>query len=66
MGILLSIEGFTENAIKKANNQNIILMSGEDLYYVLDNKIDFRDLLHKKKKHAHQTGKSFITIREIL
>lgn len=66
LGILLSIEDFTKNAIQKANNENIILMNGEDLYYVLDNRIDFRDLLRRKKRYAHQTGNSFLSVREML
>jgi len=65
LGLFISHSSFTETAIAKANNRNIILMDGEDLVYVLENKIDYLDLLRKKKKYASQTGNCFYKAKEV-
>lgn len=68
LGILISNSGFTETAINNANDgkRNILLMDGEDLFFVLENRISYTDLLKHKKRHAAQTGNSYLKVREIL
>ncbi len=66
LGLFISHSSFTETAITKANQKNIILMDGEDLVSVLENKIDYLELLRKKKKHAAQTGNSFYKAKDII
>lgn len=66
LGLFISHSSFTDTAVQKANQKNIILMDGEDLVYVLDNKIDYLELLRKKKKHAAQTGNCFYKAKNII
>ncbi len=66
LGLFISHSAFTETAIEKANNKNIILMDGEDLVNILENKIDYLDLLRRKKRHASETGQSFLKAKKII
>lgn len=66
LGVLISYSGFTPTAIEKANNKNILLMDGSDLYLILDNRVDLRNLIRYKRKHASQTGNSFYRAQEII
>ncbi|MDO8455191.1 MAG: restriction endonuclease [Sulfurimonas sp.] len=66
LGLFISHSSFTETAIIKANQKNIILMDGEDLVYVLENKINYIELLRKKKRHASQTGNCFYKAKDII
>ena len=66
LGLFISHSSFTETAIKKANEKNIILMDGEDLVNILENKIDYLDLLRRKKRHASETGQSFLKAKKII
>ncbi len=68
LGLFLSINGFTENVILKRSNSTpkIILMDGEDLFFVLDGRIDLPTLLTRKRKFAAQTGKIYLPVKEIL
>jgi len=66
LGLFISHSSFTDTAIDKANQKNIILMDGEDLLYVLENKIDYIDLLRNKKRHAAETGESFLSVKKMI
>jgi len=66
LGLFISHSAFTDTAIKKANQKNLILMDGEDLLYVLENKIDYIDLLKNKKRHAAETGESFLSVKKMI
>lgn len=66
LGLLISNNGFTETAINNANNKNILLMDGQDLFFVLEDRIDLRDLLRYKKRHAAETGNSFYRVKDII
>ncbi len=68
-GLFISIEGFTPTslqAFEKGTTQNILLMDGEDLLYVLKERIDLVKLLSEKRKHAARTGNIFYKARFIL
>jgi len=66
LGLFVSHSAFTDTAIKKANQKNIILMDGEDLLYVLENKINYLELLRNKKRHAAETGESFLSVKKMI
>lgn len=66
LGLLISNNGFTETAINNANNKNILLMDGQDLFFVLEDRIDLRELLRYKKRHAAETGNSFYKVNDII
>jgi hypothetical protein len=68
-GLFISIEGFTPTsmqAFEKGTTPNILLMDGEDLLYVLEERIDLVKLLSEKRKHASRTGEIFYKARFIL
>lgn len=66
LGLFVSHSAFTDTAIEKANQKNIILMDGEDLLYVMENKIDYLELLRNKKRHAAETGESFLSVKKMI
>jgi hypothetical protein len=43
-----------------------MLMDGADLYAVLDERIDLRELLRRKRRETSMTGRVLLTAAEIL
>ena len=68
LGLFLSINGFSEDAIKAhaSGRRLIILMDGSDLMAVLEGRIDLVQLLLRKRRHAAETGNIYLRIHEIL
>lgn len=55
LGLMISVEGFTEAASSKATSGGRLLaifMDGRDIILVLDGLADFRHLLARKLRHA--------------
>ncbi|MBI5668994.1 MAG: restriction endonuclease [Chloroflexi bacterium] len=68
-GLMISITGFTEGAIRTANDSKcIILMDGDDLYLTLDPRtnLTLQDLLRNKISGFSRRGTSFVSARDIL
>lgn len=67
-GLFVAIAGFEPTAVELHSRRRspIILMDGGDLYAVLDNRIDLRELLRNKLRHAAMTGDILHTAAEIL
>ena len=67
LGLFISINGFTNEGIEafQRSRPNIFLMDGEDLSAVLEGFIDLRELLHRKQRHAAQTGEVYRRFRDI-
>ena len=68
LGLFLSINGFSEDAIKAhtTGRKLMILMDGSDLMAVLEERIDLIELLYRKKRFASQTGNIYLRIHEIM
>jgi hypothetical protein len=68
LGLFVSINGFHESAVKHHSGQGaqMLLMSGGDLYLVLDGRIDLAELLRRKLRHASQTGEILLEASKIL
>jgi len=68
LGLFLAINGFEPTAISlhSGNRSPIILMDGADLFAVVDDRIDLRALLQRKRREASMTGRVFITASEVL
>ncbi len=68
LGLLLSINGFSEDAPKvhSSGRSSIVLMDGSDLMAVLEGRIDLIQLLLRKRRHAAQTGNIYLRIHEVL
>jgi hypothetical protein len=67
-GLFVAIEGFEPSAVElhSRRGSHILLMDGGDLYTVLDGRIDLRDLLRRKLRHAAMTGEILYTAGQIL
>jgi restriction endonuclease Mrr len=68
LGIYISINGYTSDAVQTVSSgrRTVILMDGQDLTAVLENRIDLVQLLLRKRKTAAETGNIYLTINEIL
>jgi len=64
LGLLLSMSGFTPNAIAKYSDRRatILLMDQYDLQAVLEERIDFVEMMRRKRRHAAETGNIFLQI----
>ena len=61
LGLFISVLGFTNEGISavQRTRPNLILMDGQELIPVLDYITDLRELLHRKIRHAAQTGEIY-------
>lgn len=69
LGLFLSINGFSEDAVKAhstGGRRLMILMDGSDLMAVIEGRIDLIQLLLRKRRHASQTGNIYLKIHEII
>jgi hypothetical protein len=68
LGLFLSINGFSTDAVTahSASRKVILLMDGSDLMAVLERRVDLVELLHRKRRHASQTGEIFLRIMDVL
>ncbi len=65
-GLFVAISGFEPTAVELHSHRRspLILMDGADLYAVLDVRVDLRDLLRRKIRHAAMTGDIFLTVSQ--
>ena len=68
LGLFLSMSGFQYTALSKHSDRRftIILMEGPDLMAVLEQRIDFAEMLRRKRRHATETGQIFFPLYPIL
>lgn len=68
LGLFISVNGFHESAVEhhSGHGAQMLLMSGGDLYLVLDGRVDLVELLRRKLRHASQTGEVLLEASEIL
>ena len=66
LGLFLSINGFSVDGVKAhaAGRSVTILMTGADLMAVLEERIDFVQLIRRKKRHAAQTGDILLEFKD--
>lgn len=68
-GLFISIEGFSQTSLQayeRGMAPNILLFDGEDLMYVLEERIDLDTLISEKRKYASRTGEIYCKARFIL
>lgn len=59
LGLFISVNGFNLSATSiTGSGKSIILMDGQDLMQVLENRISLTDLILLKRRHAAETGES--------
>ena len=68
LGVLLSINGFSEDGVQahSKGRPNLILMDGADLLAVLEERIDFVTLLLRKKRHAAHKGEIYLPVHRMI
>jgi len=68
LGLFVAISGFepTAVALHSGNRSPIMLMDGADLYTVLEERIDLRELLRRKRRETSMTGRVMLTASDIL
>jgi hypothetical protein len=64
--LFVAIAGFESTAVTLHSQRRspLILMDGADLYAVLDARVDLRDLLRRKIRHAAMTGDIFLMVSQ--
>lgn len=68
LGLFLSINGFSDDGVKahSSGRRVMLLMDGSDLMAVLEGRIDFVQLLLRKRREASQSGNIYLRIHEVL
>jgi hypothetical protein len=68
LGLFVSVAGFEPSAISRHSQRGspLVLVDGGDILAVLDERIDLRDLLRRKHRHAAMTGEIFLPISDVL
>jgi hypothetical protein len=67
-GLIISYSGFSEDgltAFSRGRPTNIIAMTGQDLYFILDGKLSLIDALRLKARRAAETGQALVTVYEL-
>lgn len=67
LGLAVSINGFTADygESKSSSLKTMLLMDGADVMAVLENRIDLKDMLFRKRRHASDTGDIFLKFKEM-
>jgi hypothetical protein len=63
MGIIVSVSGYSSVAIKEASSDKtpLLLLDHGHLYLVLGGIMSFSDVVDRVKRHASQTGESYLS-----
>jgi hypothetical protein len=67
-GLFVSYSGFTDEGLEafaQGNATRIICMTGEELWRVLNQKLDLAEVLTHKTRRAAETGKAFVDLRTL-
>jgi hypothetical protein len=68
-GLFISYSGFTSKGIEQFSRgraTNIIGMSGQDLFLILEGRIPLVDAILKKARKAAETGQFYVPVQELL
>jgi hypothetical protein len=62
MGIMISISGYSEVAIKEASGRRtpLLLMDHRHLFFALGGGATFTEIIDRVRRHASQTGEAFL------
>ena len=65
-GLFISQSGFTAAGLSAfGQGKSVVCMDGLDLYEILDQQLDFADVLSLKVRRAAETGQAFIRLRDL-
>lgn len=68
-GIFISYSGFTKEgleAFSKGRPTNLITVTGQDLYFVLEGKMSLNEMIHLKSRLAAEEGRICVPVQELL
>jgi hypothetical protein len=68
-GLFISVSGFSQDgltAFSKGKATNIIGMSGQDLYFILNGDVTLTEVINKKARSAAETGDFFVTVFDLM
>lgn len=69
LGLFISMSGFTKEALTRlvhSDKKLVILMDGEDLMAVFEERISLHDMLKRKRREAAQTGNVYLKFRDMI
>ena len=64
MGIMISISGYNENAIKIASRERtpiLLLDYSHIINFILNERMSLKEVIERVRRHASQTGESFLS-----
>lgn len=68
-GVFISWSGFSPDApaaLSRGKSTNIIGMTGQDLFFVLDEKITLQQAIRMKVRRAAETGEALVPLHQLL
>jgi hypothetical protein len=68
-GLYISVSGFTPDglaAFAKGRATNLIVMNGQDLYFIIDGKMSLPDVIKLKSRRAAETGEIMVSVQQLL
>ncbi|MBQ1022766.1 restriction endonuclease [Micromonospora sp. C95] len=68
LGIFIAVNGFTEGFFQAthAGGTPYITLDGDDLFHVLDGRVDLPELLRTKRRHLNDTGSCWCPARRLV
>lgn len=68
-GIFISYSGFTEGGLEaflRGRPTNLVCVTGQDLYFVLEGGISFDQMIRLKARKAAEEGRAFVSVQELM
>jgi hypothetical protein len=66
-GLFVSYSGFSEDGlVAYGKGKSVVCMDGFDLSEMLQNRLSLKDVLSRKVRYAAETGKPFVSLRDLL
>ncbi len=65
LGVFISMSGYSKDALESNShvNKSMILVDGQDLMMVLENRVSLSDMIRIKRRHAAETGEIMFRIQ---
>jgi hypothetical protein len=68
-GIFISYSGFTQEgleAFSKGRPTNLIVVTGQDLYFILEGGMPLEQMIHLKSRLAAEEGRAYVSVQELI
>lgn len=68
-GLFISMSGFSQDgltAFSRGKATNIIGISGQDLFFILNGEVTLIEAINKKARRAAETGEFFVTVFDLI